>query len=158
VLAFLSAALVGLVVPSGCVMGPEGGYPSRESVEGILFGPDRRDDGSCSDAMYGTDGDECACDTCRSESEQAKCPPPRERRKLWERLPKLHLYDPEAGIFNFCIPPQCINPPAPLPPGRFFPVPVRPAFAPRQESSYGLLSGDGDANGGGPPCADAPVQ
>jgi hypothetical protein len=51
-------------------------------------------------------------------------------------LPKCHFYDPEAGIFNFCIPPQCINEPPPLPPGRFFPVPVRPAFAPRQLSTY----------------------
>jgi hypothetical protein len=67
---------------------------------------------------------------------------------LWHHLPRFHLYEPEAGIFNFCIPPQCINPPPPLPPGRFFPVPAQPAFAERTEPSYGLLLG-GNTNQGG---------
>lgn len=143
VLAFLGAALVGLVAPSGCVMGPEGGFPSRESVEGILLGPDRGGDRGCYEASCGVPCDDEPDTACSAECGSRQCAPPHPRRKLWHHLPKLHLYEPEAGIFNFCIPPQCINPPSPLPPGRFFPVPVQPAFAPRLESGYGLLSGHG---------------
>ena len=62
---------------------------------------------------------------------RSECRPP--RSSLACHLPKCHLYEPEAGIFNFCIPPQCINRPPPLPPGRFFPVPVPPAFAQRAD-------------------------
>lgn len=51
------------------------------------------------------------------------------------------MYDPEAGIFNFCVPPQCLNPPPPLPPGRFFPVPVQPAFAQRADDGAGTAYG-----------------
>lgn len=157
VLAFLGAALVGLVVPSGCVMGPEGGFPSRESVEGILFGPDNGCTSDCceasSEASCGAPSDDCFDTACSPECESGACAPPHPRRKLWHHLPKLHLYEPEAGIFNFCIPPQCINPPSPLPPGRFFPVPVQPAFASRQESSYGLLNGSGRPNGDVAPAA-----
>jgi hypothetical protein len=40
-------------------------------------------------------------------------------------------YEPEAGIFNFCVPPAAIGAPAPPPPGRFHPVPTRPVFSPR---------------------------
>jgi hypothetical protein len=61
----------------------------------------------------------------------------------------LHLYDPEAGIFNFCVPAQCLNPPPPLPPGRFFPVPVQPVFTQRGDAGYGLVGGFGTADGAG---------
>ena len=152
-LAFLGAALVGLVAPSGCVMSPEGGYSSREAIEGILFGPD--DFGPNGGCECGASCDDLAHDSCAADGEHVECPP---RRKLWQRLPKLHLYEPEAGIFNFCIPPQCINPPSPLPPGRFFPVPVRPAFAPRADSGYELLRGSGDPSSDDPPRASAPCQ
>jgi hypothetical protein len=152
VIAFLGAALVGFVVPSGCAIGPEGRpYPSRASVEGFLFGPD----GCCRcgrcercEASCGAPSEECAPEVCAETCEVAECPP--SHRKFWHHLPKCHLYEPEAGIFNFCIPPQCINPPSPLPPGRFFPVPVRPAFAQRGDDGYGLLMGaDGYGAGGG---------
>lgn len=153
VLAFLGAALVGFVVPTGCAIGPEGRpYPSRESVEGFLFGsggccPCGRCEASC-----GAPSEDCAPPPASTPEncESAACPPP--HRKFWHHLPKFHLYEPEAGIFNFCIPPQCINPPAPLPPGRFFPVPVRPAFAQRGEDGYGLLMGGGYGAGNGTKC------
>jgi hypothetical protein len=153
VLAFLGAALVGLVAPSGCVVVPGGGYPSRESVEGLLFGPDRDGKRVCREASCGAPSEDCEPDSALAECEPVECPP---RRKPWHHLPKLHLYEPEAGIFNFCIPPQCINPPSPLPPGRFFPVPVQPAFAQREESGYGLLFGGDVSHGGDLPGAYAP--
>ena len=139
-------------------MGPDGGYPNREAIEGILFGPDhdRPDHDVCE---CGASCDDLAHDSCVADGpdgpdgEPAECPPPRQR---WLHWPKLHLYEPEAGIFNFCIPPQFINPPPPLPPGRFFPVPVRPAFAQREDSGYGLLNGHGGPDSGGPPSASAP--
>jgi hypothetical protein len=155
VLAFLGAALVGLVAPSGCVMGPEGGYPSRESIEGILFGPDGGCECGACEASCGAPCDDRACEPCAADGEHVECPP---HRKPWHHWLKLHLYEPEAGIFNFCIPPQCINPPPPLPPGRFFPVPVRPAFAPRADSGYGLLNGSGDPSSGGPSKISAPCE
>jgi hypothetical protein len=155
VLAFLGAALVGLVAPSGCVMGPEGGSRSLESVEGILFGPDSGSASGCCEPSCGAPSDECLDTACDHECEGVACAPPHPRRKLWHHLPKPHLYEPEAGIFNFCIPPQCINPPSPLPPGRFFPVPVQPPFASRPESSYGLLNGSGGPNSDGAPAVSA---
>jgi hypothetical protein len=145
-LAFLGAALVGLVAPIGCVMGPEGrSYPSRESVEGFFLGPDDRGLCGAPEASCGAPCEDGGPESCDAPCAPAECPPP--RRKLLHHLPKFHLYEPEAGIFNFCIPPQCINPPSPLPPGRFFPVPVQPPFAQRAESSYGLLSGGNTNNG-----------
>jgi hypothetical protein len=154
VLAFLFAALVGFVVPSGCAIGPEGRpYPSRESVEGFFFGSGCDCGCNVSEASCGAPSESCQTNTCPPESIAAECPPadcPKPRRKFWHHLPKCHLYEPEAGIFNFCIPPQCINPPPPLPPGRFFPVPVRPAFAQRDDVGYGLLMGGNT----GAPAAD----
>jgi hypothetical protein len=147
---------VGFVAPAGCAIGPEGRpYPSRESVEGFFLGPGDDCHGGAIEASCGTPSDDCPPDACAANCEPCACRPP--RKKFWHHLPKCHLYEPEAGIFNFCIPPQCINPPSPLPPGRFFPVPVQPAFAQRADSGYGLLMG-GDASGGGiaPPVAPCP--
>lgn len=154
VLAFLGAALVGFVVPTGCAIGPEGRpYPSRESIEGVLFGNDRCCGCPRCEASCGAPSEDCAPEACAAAPvacETAECPPP--HRKFWHHLPKCHLYEPEAGIFNFCIPPQCINPPPPLPPGRFFPVPVRPAFAQRGDDGYSLLNGAGAGAYGGGNC------
>ena len=101
-----------------------------DSLRGILGGPNHP--GGCETCATpcGAACDECGSPPCEDGPE---CSPPCEHRR-WH-LPKCRFYDPEAGIFNFCIPPQCINEPPPLPPGRFFPVPVRPAFAPRQLST-----------------------
>ena len=44
-------------------------------------------------------------------------------------------------VANFCGPPSCVGPPDVLPPGRFFPVPTQPAFAPRNESQFGPPEG-----------------
>jgi hypothetical protein len=155
VLAFLGTALVGLVVPAGCVVVPEGGSPSRASIQEFFCGPNH----GCP-----CDGEEATCGAPSSDSPPAsctaECTPPDcgpTHRKWWDHLPKCHLYDPEAGIFNFCIPPQCLNPPPPLPPGRFFPVPVRPAFAERGESDYSLLNHSYD-RGGSLSGANAPCQ
>jgi hypothetical protein len=129
-LAFFGAAVVGLLAPAGCVVAPDAQGPTSESFREILWGPNQ---GSCRacDPPCGAACDECDSPACEGSPE---CAPPCKRR--WLHWPHCHLYDPEAGIFNFCIPPQCINEPPPLPPGRFFPVPVRPAFAPRQLSTY----------------------
>jgi hypothetical protein len=167
VLAFLAAALAGLVVPSGCVVVPEGGYPDRASIECFFCGPKHGCPCGEAETSCGAPSDECgpascpiACQAectseCPAECTRAECRPP--RRKLWEHLPKCHLYDPEAGIFNFCIPPQCINPPPPLPPGRFFPVPSRPAFAQRGDVDYSLLNSQYDRSKQFPPaCAPCP--
>jgi hypothetical protein len=176
VLAFLGAALVGLVVPTGCVVVPEGGYPTRESVQEFFLGSGRACGcGRCGDgeASCGLPSDDCAtevdtvapCETA-TPCEAAACPPGEcePRPKFWHRLHfhRLHFYDPEAGIFNFCVPPQCLNPPPPLPPGRFFPVPVQPVFTQRGEVGYGLVGGfggaDGTGNGDCGPALDAPCR
>jgi hypothetical protein len=150
VLAFLGAALVGLMVPTGCVVGPHGGVPTPAAMQEYFLGPDGVRCNRHCDRCEATCG--APCDDCVSEieapcetpvpCETAACEP---RPKLWHRLHfhRLHCYDPEAGIFNFCIPPQCLNPPPPLPPGRFFPVPVRPAFSQRGDAGYGLVGGFG---------------
>ena len=139
-LAFVGAAIVGLVAPSGCVVAPEGSPLTRESLETILWGPD----------------DGCTCDLCAAadqaqcdEGEPAACEEPRRQAALARlhslrehcHLPLSDYYDPEAGIFNFCVPSGCIQPPPPLPPGRFFPVPARPVFAPQPTPAYALPPG-----------------
>lgn len=149
-IAFLGAALVGLMIPTGCVVGPNGGVPTPATMQEYFLGPDgvrcnrhcEYYEASCgAPSSDGTIQSDVPCnepDAC----EQVACEP---RPRLWHRLHlhRLHCYDPEAGIFNFCIPPQCINPPPPLPPGRFFPVPVQPAFAQRGDAGYGLVGGFG---------------
>jgi hypothetical protein len=171
VLAFLGAALFGLVVPTGCIVAPEGGQPMRESIKEFFVGCE----GPCRCGRCGPGGGSDCCSECEATcglpmtecatevalpapaveapseavaaTEPAACEPPcEEKPPLWARLPlhhfhRLHFYDPEAGIFNFCVPPQCLNPPPPLPPGRFFPVPVQPAFA--QRADYGTGSAYG---------------
>lgn len=162
-LAFVGAALFGLVVPGGCIVVPEGGYPTRESIKDFFVGcdgpcrcgqcgPDEVSCGLPSDDCAAAEPDEPPYDT--ASSAVAACEPPcEEKPKLWHRLHlhRLHWYDPEAGIFNFCVPPQCLNPPPPLPPGRFFPVPVQPAFAQRADGGYGsgynMVGGTGYSSG-----------
>jgi hypothetical protein len=158
VLAFAGAALFGLIVPTGCVVVPEGGFPMRDSMHEFFLGSG----GSCRcgrcqecEATCGLPSGDCApaleapapCET-PAPCDTAACEP---RPKFWHRLHfhRLHLYDPEAGIFNFCVPPQCLNPPPPLPPGRFFPVPVQPVFSQRGEVGYGLVGGYGAGDGAG---------
>lgn len=169
-LAFLGAALVGLVVPTGCIVAPEGGQPMRESIKDFFVGCE----GPCRCGRCGPGSNEC-CSECEANcgvpmtacatevavtptwevpaaASEAPCDAAcEEKPKLWHRLHfhhlhRLHFYDPEAGIFNFCVPPQCLNPPPPLPPGRFFPVPVQPAFAQRADFGYGagynMVGGD----------------
>ena len=165
-LAFLGAALVGLVVPTGCVVVPEGERPMRESIKEFFVGCD----GPCRCGRCGPGGGNECCSECEAScglpmtegatefALPAPCEVPaaasaapcdgvcEERPKLWHRLHfhhfhRLHFYDPEAGIFNFCVPPQCLNPPPPLPPGRFFPVPVQPAFAQRADDGTGSAYG-----------------
>lgn len=160
-LAFLGAAFVGLVVPTGCIVVPEGGYPTRKSVKEFFVGCDGPCRcGSCGpgEATCGLPSNECAAtvtveplrDTAAPDATAAAaaCEAPCEatceqKPRFWHHLHlhRLHMYDPEAGIFNFCVPPQCLNPPPPLPPGRFFPVPVQPAFA--QRADYGTGSAYG---------------
>ena len=135
-LAFFGAAIVGLSAPTGCVVAPNGLEPTSESIRGILWGPCHGGEhGHCKAPCGAAGGESTACDECDCPPGESspcdggsECEPACERRPKCH-LPHCHLYDPEAGIFNFCIPPQCINEPPPLPPGRFFPVPVRPAFA-----------------------------
>jgi hypothetical protein len=168
VLAFLGAALVGLVVPTGCVVVPEGGYPTHESMQEFFLGSGRTCGcGRCAncEASCGLPAADCVtevaaaaapCDTAPYEAPAletaacatAECEP---RPKFWHRLHfhRLHLSDPEAGIFNFCVPPQCLNPLPPLPPGRFFPVPVQPVFTQRGDAGYGLVGGFGGADSAG---------
>ena len=130
-LAFFGAALVGLLAPTGCVVAPDTQGPTSESLREILRGPQHHS--GCATCIAPSDAPSEACDGPPCEGGPECAPPCKPRR--WH-LPNCRLYDPEAGIFNFCIPPQCINEPPPLPPGRFFPVPVRPAFAPRQLPTY----------------------
>jgi hypothetical protein len=75
--------------------------------------------------------DECGDGHCGSTCEGGPC---RGLRRRW--------YEPEAGIFNFCIPPGVIGPPPPPPPGRFHPVPSRPVFAPRPSMALVLPGGE----------------
>jgi len=111
-------------------MAPEGLEPNSESIQGELWGPNQGGECGAREAQCAAACDEiAACDEC-------DCPPCDDGHRTKCHRPSCHLYNPEAGIFNFCVPPQCINEPPPLPPGRFFPVPVRPAFAPRQLSTY----------------------
>jgi hypothetical protein len=155
VLAFLGAALVGIVAPTGCVVAPSGGCCNRSSLDRFFSGSACGCEFCSTEASCGAPSGDLPCESCPSEcppqcpapGETAECRPPRKR--IWHHLhlPKCHLYEPEAGIFNFCIPPQCINPPSPLPPGRFFPVPTRPAFAQRDDYGYGLLMGGNTAAG-----------
>lgn len=164
-LAFTGAALVGLVVPSGCVVVPEGGYPTRESVKEFFLGNGTgcgcSHCGEC-EAGCGLPSGECAAEVpiappCDAVACEAPCAAPcEEKPKFWHRLHlhRLHCYDPEAGIFNFCVPPQCLNPPPPLPPGRFFPVPVQPAFAQRADYGYNMVGG---AYGSGSCAPGAPI-
>jgi len=138
-LAFFGAAAVGLIAPTGCIMGPKDFAPSRESIDAILWGPGEGCTcGRCS-TQCGAACDEEIAAACEPPCEEADCPSPAASNG-WchQRLPKCHLYEPEAGIFNFCVPPACIHDPPPLPPGRFFPVPVRPVFSPQPTPSYAL--------------------
>lgn len=128
-LAFLGAAFAGLFAPAGCVIGPGGSHPSRGAIENMLTGTDRICNCAACEASCGAPYDDCDLSNCDSE-DPAACLTQASRKKPWHHLPKFRLYEPEAGIFNFCMPPSYIHPPPPLPPGRFFPVPVRPAFAP----------------------------
>ncbi len=144
-LAFFGAATMGLLAPTGCVVAPDAQGPTSESFREILWGPNHRSgcktcDAPC-DAPSDADCEKCDSPPCDSPSCEGdpECAPPCEPWRF--HWPHCHLYDPEAGIFNFCIPPQCINEPPPLPPGRFFPVPVRPVFAPRQLSTYAPPNG-----------------
>lgn len=165
-LAFLGAALVGLVVPSGCVVVPDGGYPTRESMKEFFLGSGTGcgcdQVGNC-EATCGLPSGDCAAQVAAAPSDAAACGASCEAKpKFWHHLHlhHLHLYDPEAGIFNFCVPPQCLNPPPPLPPGRFFPVPVQPAFAQRADSGYKMVgSAYGSGNcASGAPGASAPCR
>lgn len=163
-LAFVVCAIVGLSVPTGCVMSPAGSLPGRHSIENFFHGGGcccgHCDEPTC-EAPYECDcpPSDCQagdCQACSAEFDAATCPPHCHKKKLWHHLPKCKMYDPEAGIFNFCMPPACIHPPPPLPPGRFFPVPVRPAFAPQPTSmlGYGV---NGAPGGPGEPGYDTAV-
>jgi hypothetical protein len=148
-LAFVGCAAVGLCVPTGCVVSTNGPLPTRHAIENFFCsrcGCEYAGEPSC--------GAPSDCPNCGPEFDAATCPPTHCHKKPWHHLPKCKLYDPEAGIFNFCMPPACIHPPPPLPPGRFFPVPVQPAFAPHPYSLLGQGAGAGGAygaNGAGDP-------
>lgn len=102
-------------------------------------------------------GGECACpsgDECGEVPCEQDCCPPHKRSILSCH----HYYDPEAGIFNFCTPPAKLGALPPPPPGRFFPVPVRPVFSPQPYPAYamgaGYGAGYGAANGPGAGACD----
>jgi len=122
-LRFLAARLVWLALlaaSSGCALHPPGWFPSGDAMScGCGEAVPCDDCGECCDDGCGDAcTDEVACQ--RDASHGPKC-----------RCPRCHLYSPEAGIFNFCMPPASLAALPPPPPGRFFPVPVRPVFAPR---------------------------
>jgi hypothetical protein len=144
----LSAACI---VSSGCITGPDGRLLGTHSL-GMLVDGDNGCDccqhhhgagcQACDESAWPADGsadsheewyaseagdglaplplDACAGGTCGSTCDDGSSGRPRRR---W--------YEPEAGIFNFCVPPGVIGAPPPPPPGRFHPVPTRPVFTPR---------------------------
>jgi hypothetical protein len=140
-LAFFGAAAVGLIAPTGCIMGPEGFAPSRASIDAILWGPEETCTCGRGQVPCGSACEEENPMASESPCQEAACPPPAKSHGWLHRFSKCHLYEPEAGIFNFCVPPACIQEPPPLPPGRFFPVPVRPVFSPQPAPGYALPSG-----------------
>jgi hypothetical protein len=131
--------------------------PDGVSTHGILEG------GLLEDVA---DRCQCACESCAGEScdepscgcpsgEGCECGPESCAAPHCHdgkcKLPGCGLYEPEAGIFNFCTPPIALAGMPPPPPGRFFPVPVRPVFSP-QAWGYGYGGGAGESYGDGGAC------
>ena len=116
------------VVSSGCITGPDGRPLGAGSFDAVVDGLDDR---------YASEGgqfeplalDDYAAGACGSTCDDGECPSACDDRQGLSR--RRRFYEPEAGIFNFCVPPATIGPPAPPPPGRFHPVPTRPVFSPR---------------------------
>ena len=110
--------------------------------------------GECTCACPDDCGEACSTD-CRGEGCKGDACHDHHAGHKKHALPK--LYDPEAGIFNFCTPPIALMATPPPPPGRFFPVPVRPVFSP-QPTAYGYGYGSGEAGAYGAGYGPAPCQ
>jgi hypothetical protein len=139
-LALRGAAIVCALASSGCVIGPEGWSAGANSMDGLMCAHDRpcqchhgrqHPGDSCGDACI-EDGDSC-------DSEWSGGPSSPRLRTLIDGLrSRCHWYEPEAGIFNFCVPPASLGELPPPPPGRFFPVPTRPVFIPQEAEAVAL--------------------
>ena len=143
--------------PPGPGVHTHGGECHESAHEGgLLSGTVARCKAACS-RRSNPYGDECTCacpddcgtacaTKCRGEGCQGEACHHAHTGHKKRLLPK--LYEPEAGIFNFCTPPIALMATPPPPPGRFFPVPVRPVFSP-QPVAYGYGNANGYADGNG---------
>lgn len=168
-LVLLSAAWITSVASCGCVFGPHGrpiGAGACDALghlvdHGVPCGNcncHQCQHGACCDTCLAApacscnqqcnveDGtwfaDEAGCGVpCSSACNDGSCTGAGCVHPMCPRFLTCDWYEPEAGIFNFCMPPASIGAPPPPPPGRFFPVPTRPAFAPRNATVVAEPSG-----------------
>jgi hypothetical protein len=127
------AIVVGSLAATGCVIGPEGWTGGANSMDDLTCVHDR----PCA-CQHGCQhpGESCG-DVCIDEGDscQTQWNGPTHSPRLAFLIDRVrarcHWYEPEAGIFNFCVPPASLGELPPPPPGRFFPVPARPVFAPQ---------------------------
>lgn len=153
-LALVGATLVGLLGSGGCAIGPRNWLTPRHAIDGLMC--DHGSQCGCGRGHHGPRchecGDTCGCSEddsvhCGDACEDAGWEPKRAEEEPLApltitiprfRIPHRKWYEPEAGIFNFCVPPAVIAELPPPPPGRFFPVPARPVFAPQPASDPAL--------------------
>jgi hypothetical protein len=116
--------LLALAAVCGCVALPKG-------LGGASAGP------NCGDACEGCPPEQCeTCSNCGSSS----CNGCNGIVGTLFGYGYTVCYVPSlcvGSVANFCGPPSCVGPPDIPPPGRFHPVPTRPAFAPRNETPFG---------------------
>lgn len=111
------AALVAAaaLLATGCLCAPDGrmlGAATFDRWVGQLHGQ------ACG---CGSNAPDCtACGSCPDDCHHPGCNGPFDR-----------LCADDFNLLNLCAPAAAPGPPTPPPPGRFFPVPTRPVFAPR---------------------------
>jgi hypothetical protein len=128
-------ALLAIALSSGCILGNDGrplgvGSLNPLMTDGCAAEP------SCGSACCSAGaGPSCADANGYSENRDGACHGGNCSLASYAWVPCRAVGHCLGGVFNFGLPPACISGPPPMPPGRFFPVPTRPAFCPRDDAA-----------------------
>jgi hypothetical protein len=129
-----AAFVLGFIMSAGCILGRDGRPLGDGSMNPLMAGGCAEEPGCGASCCSEVGGPPCSEGSGYCENCPGSCRGGNYSVCAYACAPCYAVGHCVGSVFNFCLPPACITGPPPLPPGRFFPVPTRPAFCPRGTS------------------------